>query len=531
MLFNSLEFVFLFLPVTLFGFFQIGGRNLAQWAIAWLLSASLVFYSHWNSTNLLVLLSSVLVNYGVGSLLSRTDAGIRRKKGLLIAGIALNLSLIGYFKYANFLADTTNHVLGTRFNFGTIALPLGISFFTFQQIAYLVDAYRGDVEDSYSFLSYATFVTFFPHLLAGPLIYHKEVITQFSNKAIYRFNPEGLAIGITLFSAGLFKKIVFADGVALYANQAFAAAATGKQLTLLEAWIGALAYTLQLYFDFSGYSDMAIGLARMFGIRLPINFNSPYKSVNIIEFWRRWHITLSNFLKNYLYIPLGGNRQGSVRRGVNLMVTMLLGGLWHGAGWTFVVWGGLHGIYLLINHQWRSFRQQILRHDLTCSTVPGSIVAGGLTFIAVVFGWVIFRAETIEIAASILRGMIGLHGISLPVDILKSLAFLEAWPIKFDGWLPNLDLEVNQLEDSYSVNPLQPVLMIATLLAIVWLMPNTQQWLEPKFDPLTAKAPVMSFWSHLRWKPSRIWAIIAAVWTTIALLNLSQVSEFLYFEF
>lgn len=520
MLFNSLEFIFLFLPLTLVGFFNLGARSHYRLALAWLLASAIFFYSWWNPTNVIVLVSSILFNYGVGAILADQIKLPISKKVILFLGISINLSVLGYFKYANFFVETTNSLLNTDLHLGKIALPLGISFFTFQQIAYLVDSYRGETKSNYSFLNYATFVTFFPHLLAGPLIHHKSIITQFADRTLYHFKSENLAIGVTLFSLGLFKKVVLADGVAPYANQVFTAAShQDVSLTLFEAWLGALAYTLQLYFDFSGYSDMAIGIAKMFGVQLPINFNSPYKSINIIDFWRRWHITLSNFLRDYLYIPLGGNRQGEIRRNINLMITMLLGGLWHGAGWSFVFWGGLHGVYLLINHQWRSFRQRLLGHDLNRSQTWSRLLGSSITFIAVVVGWVFFRARDMHTAWIVLQGMVRVEGID------------------FSDLMPNLEIGIEQVEDIYELDPPMLTLIITSLLLIIWLLPNTQQWIGEHhlIDnhsklAITTK-PKQSRWQKLHWQPNQFWAVICAVLSTIALLNLVKVSEFLYFEF
>ncbi|MCG8098700.1 MAG: MBOAT family protein, partial [Candidatus Thiodiazotropha taylori] len=359
MLFNSFEFIFLFLPITFFVFFFIGKRNHHRVAISWLILCSLFFYGWWDPAYLGLILFSMLFNYSFGIMLSSDSNGIY-KKTLLIIGVAVNLSLLGYFKYTNFLVDQINIVAGTEFNIERIVLPLAISFFTFQQIAYLVDAYRKETNE-YNFLKYCLFVTFFPQLIAGPIVHHKEMLPQFDQDSIYKINNHYLALGLTIFSIGLFKKVVLADNVAVYANLIFSAAENGEPLSFFEAWVGALAYTFQLYFDFSGYSDMAIGLAYMFGIKLPINFNSPYKATSIIDFWRRWHITLSRFLRDYLYFTLGGNKMGLVRRYANLFITMLLGGIWHGAGWTFVFWGMLHGFYLMVNHAWRKFRSSVLK--------------------------------------------------------------------------------------------------------------------------------------------------------------------------
>lgn len=392
MLFNSYEFIFVFLPLTLFVFFQISRTGYHQLAIAVLIVASLFFYAWWQVSCLVLLLVSIFFNYLLGIALSRHDKKIfLSKQGLLTFGIVVNLGLLGYFKYANFLVFTTNNLLSTSFSLQPIVLPLAISFFTFNQIAFLVDAYRGEAKE-YDFFKFSLFITFFPHLIAGPIVHHKEMIPQFDEKSVYQFKPENLAVGITIFFIGLFKKVVFADSIAVYATSVFDAAQT-VHLTCFEAWSGALAYSLQLYFDFSGYSDMAIGAAWMFGIKFPLNFDSPYKAVNIIDFWRRWHITLSRFLRDYLYVPLGGNRKGKLRRYLNLMITMLLGGLWHGAGWTYVVWGGLHGIYLVVNHQWHSFRQE-LGHDLSKSHWWSRGLGCLITFLAVIVAWVFLEQRT-----------------------------------------------------------------------------------------------------------------------------------------
>jgi D-alanyl-lipoteichoic acid acyltransferase DltB (MBOAT superfamily) len=336
MLFNSAEFLFFFLPLLLFAFFRLGRHN-RRLAAFWLTAGSLFFYGWWNPAYLGLLLSSIVFNYLVGYTIARgDDIGSSRRKRLLALGITVDLALLGYYKYANFFVDSVNAAFGTNYAILEIVLPLGISFFTFTQIAFLVDAARGEAKE-FDFVHYSLFVTYFPHLIAGPVLHHKEMMPQFGQASTYRFSHEHLTVGLTVFAIGLFKKVVLADGVAPFASSVFAAAERGEVLGLFQAWGGTLAYSLQLYFDFSGYSDMAIGLSYMIGVRLPINFNSPYKSVNIADFWRRWHMTLSRFLRDYLYIPLGGNRKGSVRRYVNLMTTMLLGGLWHGAGWTFVL--------------------------------------------------------------------------------------------------------------------------------------------------------------------------------------------------
>ena len=413
MLFNSYPFIFLFLPLTLWGFFLLG-RVSPKLAAGWLALASLFFYGWWNPIYVALLVGSVLFNYTLGLAIVRADAAgrIRHKKRWVVFAIAANLGVLAYFKYANFFLDNLNAVLGTAASLGIIILPLGISFFTFTQIAFLADAYQGKARE-YSLVHYGLFVTYFPHLIAGPILHHREMMPQFTRPEIYRLNYDDIAAGLTIFVIGLFKKVIIADGVGGYVAPVFDAPQAGVTLTFLEAWCGALAYTFQLYFDFSGYSDMAVGLSLLFGVRMPINFHSPYKAVNIVDFWRRWHMTLSRFLRDYLYIPLGGNRKGPARRYVNLMATMLLGGLWHGAGWTFIVWGGLHGVYLVINHAWHALRRG-LGHDLGHSTASGRMLGCFVTFLAVVAGWVIFRADSIGAALAILKGMAGLNGFVVP---------------------------------------------------------------------------------------------------------------------
>ncbi|MCK4501442.1 MAG: MBOAT family protein, partial [Desulfuromonadales bacterium] len=299
MLFNSYIFISLFLPITLVVYYLIGGQGKHRVAISWLVGASLFFYGWWNPAYLGLIITSMLFNYAVGISLGKNDTSHRSTRLILALGVAANLALLGYFKYANFFVNTLNNITETTYHLETIILPLAISFFTFQQIAYLIDAWKGETRE-YSFLHYSLFVTFFPQLIAGPIVHHKEMLPQFAKDITYKFKHENISIGLTIFLLGLFKKVIIADSAAKYSTPIFDAAEDGMTLSFIEAWIGALSYTFQLYFDFSGYSDMAIGLARMFGIRLPLNFNSPYKANNIIDFWRHWHMTLSRFLRDYL---------------------------------------------------------------------------------------------------------------------------------------------------------------------------------------------------------------------------------------
>ena len=423
MLFNSLEFVFGFVPITFLGFFLAGRIFGPRYAIGWLVLASLVFYGWFHLSYLLLLLFSLAFNYSAGWWLgeSQQTEGTQRRRLVLSASIGVNLALIGYFKYMNFFVDTVSTVLGKSWSVGEVLLPIGISFFTFQQIAYLVDRYQEPTRNP-DFLDYSLFISFFPQLVAGPIVHHKDVLPQFRDERIFRFNSAVFFSGLTVFFLGLFKKVVLADQFAVYADRGFNAAADGTVLTFFEAWGASLSYTFQLYFDFSGYSDMALGLAGMVGIQLPLNFFSPYKATSIIDFWRRWHMTLSRFLRDYLYIPLGGNRHGPLERYRNLFITMLLGGLWHGAGWTFVLWGALHGLYLIANHAWIALM----------SLLPGRGPSGPLydafgwclTFAAVVIGWVFFRAADLPSALLLLEGMAGMHGAVLPSQVLGVLPWL-----------------------------------------------------------------------------------------------------------
>ena len=405
MLFTTAGFAFIYLPLTLAGFFFIArlSRNAAA---TWLLAASVFFYGYWMPQYTLLLLGSIAVNFIVGMKISavpREPAELRsRARHWLLAGVVFNLALLGYFKYANFFIDTLAAALGRPLNAERILLPIGISFFTFTQIAFLADAYQKGLRE-YKLAHYGLFVTYFPHLVAGPVLHHAQMMPQFQREATYRFQFANFAAGMAIFGIGLLKKIVLADGISPHADAVFNGVTAGGVATTAEAWLGSLAYTLQLYFDFSGYSDMAIGLSWMFNVRLPFNFNSPYRSLNISDFWRRWHMTLSAFLRDYLYIPLGGNRHGPIRRYLNLAVTMLLGGLWHGASWTFVFWGGLHGVYLGVNHAFRALASRFTGR-LDASRVF-AVISWLLTMLAVIVAWVFFRAPTFDGAVRILEAM------------------------------------------------------------------------------------------------------------------------------
>jgi alginate O-acetyltransferase complex protein AlgI len=519
MLFNSYIFLFAFLPIVLLGFHLFGKNGHNVFAIAWIVGASLFFYGWWNPKYLGLMLCSILFNYSVGTIFRNGPS-----KVLLVFGVTINLGALGYYKYANFFTDSLNATINSNFNLEKIILPLAISFFTFQQITYLIDAHRGKTRE-YDFMHYCLFVSFFPQLIAGPIVHHKEMMPQFLNSKKYRLEVSHLSVGITIFIIGLFKKVVFADNIAIHATPVFDAAETGMLLTFFEAWGGALAYTFQLYFDFSGYSDMAIGLARMFGIVLPVNFYSPYKANNIIEFWKRWHITLSRFLREYLYVPLGGNRKGQTRRYVNLMTTMLLGGLWHGAGWTFIVWGGMHGIFLLVCHSWDALKKRIPWSKNKGFVFACSILRRPVTFLVVVIAWVVFRAESLNGALSMYKGMFGHNGISLPIwveanlgaltDVLKFMGF------EFRGMFFN-----RVFGDSKN-----GIVLIVTMLAIAWFTPNTLEWLRNENPALGFESVLNSIKSKLVWRPDVTCGAVVSLIAIAAILYIQKESEFLYFQF
>lgn len=418
MIFSSPQFILLFLPIAFFGYFYLNRIRFILAGKAWLVAASLFFYAYWNIAYLPLLLGSIFFNFAVGTGLSRNPkAGHLRfsRRWILIGSITVNLIFLGYYKYANFLINNINFASGTDYILPQILLPLGISFFTFTQIAYLVDSYRGEAKE-YDFLNYTLFVTFFPHLIAGPILHHREMMTQFESRWTLAVRYRNILLGLFIFSIGLFKKVAIADTFAIWANAGF----NGEiPLDFFSAWATSLSYTFQLYFDFSGYCDMAIGASLLFNIWLPINFNSPYKALDIQDFWRRWHMTLSRYLRDYLYIPLGGNRGSTVRVYFNLMATFVLGGLWHGASWMFVIWGALHGTALVVHRTWNGLGMRMPK-----------TVAWLLTFSFINITWVFFRAKTIDDALRIIRGMADINSVfNFPVIAIPSSNL--AW----GGWL------------------------------------------------------------------------------------------------
>jgi len=461
----------------------------------------LFFYCAWKPIYLSLLVTSVVANFLLG--LGMDDRRYRRVVGTF--GVALNLIVLCYFKYTGFIFDAVGAVSGTPLPLFSIILPLGISFFTFQQIAYLVDVMRG-AKIERDIVSYALFVCFFPHLIAGPLVHHAEMIPQFKRSRIGR-SAVLSARGLAIFAAGLLKKVFIADNMAQFASPVFAHVDAGGGVTTTWAWLATLAYTLQIYFDFSGYSDMAIGLALSFGIRLPINFRSPYQATSIVEFWRRWHITLSRFLRDYLYIPLGGNQLGKQRRYINLMATMVLGGLWHGAGANFLIWGGLHGFYISVNHLWHDWR--IGKHRAAAPGFSEKALSWAITLFAVVVAWVFFRAKTM---AGAWRMLISLFGYDDAGSTYEP-----------SGILRVMDLPI-------LVGPERFLVIggcaVALAFSIAVFLPNVSQifgYREYRRSP--------EHYVLVRWRPNAAWAFLTALALSISLFGMWQRLEFLYFQF
>lgn len=512
MLFNSVIFIAGFLPVVLLGFIILAGTGRQRYAAIWLTLASLVFYGWWNPAYVPLLVGSMVANYLIGGYLMR-----RPSRLLLILGVAANVALLGYYKYTGFLFGSLDSLLGLGWSVGDIILPLAISFFTFQQVAYLVDAHDGEVSE-HDFVNYCLFISFFPQLIAGPITHHGEMLKQFKDGSTFRPRIDNISLGITVFVLGLFKKVIIADPLGANASPIFAVAADGTVPALYDAWFGALTYTLQIYFDFSGYSDMAIGLGLMFGLRLPVNFNSPFKAHNVIDYWSRWHMTLTRFLTAYIYNPIvmritrsrmaAGKpmpRRGKMSLGTfavlvayPTVLTMFISGVWHGAGWQFVVFGLLHGFYLVVAHGFRAYKAR-RGLPLDSNKLVHHCGAVLLTFLCVVVAMVFFRAESVTAAMAMLSGMVG----------------LSEQTTKFDK---------------------SDFLTIALLLAFVWLMPNVQQWIT-RFQTALDARPEQSW--LLRWLPVFSWSPTPAIGVAIGVLGFFALAvafsvaptEFLYFQF
>ena len=458
MLFNEQTFLFYFFPVVIVGVlvFRLRSSYLTSW---WIILTSFFFYGFHGWQHLPLLILSVLVNYGIG--LGIEKMAVKRSgHNLLIFGIVCNLLILAIYKYADFIISSFH--LAYSLN---LTLPLAISFFTFQQIAYLIDVRKGKVTTP-SFTNYCTFISFFPQLIAGPIVRCQGMIPQLQKGLLGKLSSKNFWSGICLFSIGLFKKSCLADGIRPLVDVIFSASYDGITLSLAEAWVAVLSFGLQIYFDFSAYSEMALGLGLILGLRLPLNFDSPYKAVNIVDFWRRWHITLSEFLRDYLYKPLGGNRLGVYRGVFNVLLVMLLGGLWHGAGLTFIMWGFIHGCMIGFYHFFRSFTQNKAQIK---SALLKKLLASFVTFMTVNAAWVFFRSENMNSAFGMIKSMIGLNGISLP----RSFDFLPLGElVSFNGIFPNQTVDLGLLA------------FLPVLLAIVWFAPNAYQLLglNPKKD-------------------------------------------------
>jgi alginate O-acetyltransferase complex protein AlgI len=502
MLFTSNIFIWGFLPTALSVFFIFGHLYGKKAAAIWLALASLFFYGWWDIRNIPLLLGSILFNYSAGLVIAhciKTPKNLIHARLALIIGLVGNLLFLTYYKYSAFFLRSVNEAFDSQFEITNVILPLGISFFTFTQIAFLVDTWRGKAKE-YSLIHYVLFVTWFPHLIAGPVLHHGQMMPQFRHNATYNINSKNISVGLSLFSTGLAKKLLIADSISPYADLVFGAVANGKSIDIFVAWAGTLAYTFQIYFDFSGYSDMAVGLSMLFGIRLPINFNSPYKSINIIEFWRRWHMTLSQFLRDYLYIPLGGNRHGNFRRYFNLLATMVLGGLWHGAAWTFVIWGGLHGLYLCINHLWQAVRRGL---GMGAPSLAGKLAGALLTFVGVVVAWVFFRAESLTTANLLIGAMFNTAGTGAD------------WASVFGDLSPSFF-----------------AMFLMLCFGIIWLMPNTYEAIELFTEELAIKESIRS--KHLlRAAGITIGVCCASLFffSLVSTFGAINKSPFLYFQF
>ena len=484
MLFNSYIFILIFIPLCLLGYFLFNHLKQFKLAQCFLLAMSLWFYGYFNYKYLAIIVCSIFLNYGLYYFIGKFR-NTPKSKALMIVGVILNLSILGFFKYTDFFIDTVNHVFKSNIPLMHILLPLGISFFTFQQISFIIDTYKGEVK-KYDFIRYASFVAFFPQLIAGPIVTHDELIGQFEDESKKKFDPANLAKGIFMFTIGLSKKVLIADVLGSVVNYGYVAP---ERLNTIGAWMVILSYTFQIYFDFSGYCDMAIGLAKMFNIDIPLNFNSPYKSVNISDFWDRWHMTLTRFFTKYVYIPLGGNRKGLARTCLNIFIVFLLSGFWHGAGWTFILWGIMHGIMVVIT--------RLLKKPL--EKVPG-IITWFPTFFLVNLTWVFFRAEKVSDALFIIKKAFTLNTAAIDTILTNAFKTKEiAQLMNFTG-----------LEYKFPNLPAYAFLIISLIIAVA--LPNSKKM----FD---------------KFKPNVLTLIFTIIFFTWSFLSLSGVSTFLYFNF
>ncbi len=542
MLFNSYEFAFAFLPVTVGVFFALGAVS-RTWALRWLIATSLFFYAWWRPLNVLIIAPSILVNFVLARVLQRL--GTHEKPGVakavLLLGVVFNIAFLGYFKYANFAIGAVNDAFGTQVVLAQVLLPLGISFITFQKIAFLIDVHARRVE-SFTLQDYCLFVLFFPQLIAGPIVHYREMMPQFE-RARCTFDREDVSVGLTLFVLGLFKKVVLADSLAPFVTAIYDQAGAGHTISLLPAWMAAIGFTLQIYFDFSGYTDMALGIARFFGVRLPANFNSPLQASSIIDFWQRWHMTLTRFLTAYIYNPLAlsltrrrmargqpglGGRHATVGAFVELMMlptllTMFVSGIWHGAGYPFILWGVLHGVFLTVNHAWRLVGPKLWRDKRSYERFmePAGFV---LTFVCVAASMVVFRSSTVATAVDLLLGMLGVNGVALPESIYDRLGPIAAW---VDGVGIAKGLGEGIVFSSTAF-------WIVFLAIIAFTFPNTLQ-LMGRYEPALGWKPEPGFSGAygraVQWRASLIWAMAVSVVAAVGMFHLGGESEFLYWQF
>jgi alginate O-acetyltransferase complex protein AlgI len=544
-LFNSYQFLFAFLPITLAGFFALGTVS-RMWALRWIIFVSLLFYAWWRPLNVLLIAPSILINFALARTLQRLsedEKGRRTSRLVLLLGIAFNIAFLGYFKYIDFGRSTINDIFGTNLVLTHVILPLGISFITFQKIAFLVDVHAKRIKP-FTLQDYGLFVLFFPQLIAGPIVHYREMMPQFYG-ASCRFNKEDFAVGLTLLSFGLFKKVVLADHIATVVTPIYNEAASGREISFLLAWTAAVGFTLQIYFDFSGYSDMALGLARFFGIRLPQNFYSPLKASSIIDFWLRWHITLTRFLTAYIYNPLtlwltrwrlAKGRPGLAGSNTTIgafvyvltfpiLLTMFVSGLWHGAAYGFVVWGLLHGFYLTTNHAWRLIRPQLWsdRQSYVRFMQP---LGRLLTFTSVAVAMVFFRSPTLTSAIDLVKGLIGQNGVALPQAIFDHLGPLAGWLHR--GGVASVDSELWSGQEFARM-----VMWIFALILIALACPNTLQMLA-RYEPALGVKPLTTNFAGRRiieWNPCLPWAIGMSIVTAIGIFFVGGQSEFLYWQF
>lgn len=542
MLFNSYEFIFAFLPLTVGVFFVLGAIS-RTWALRWIIVASLFFYAWWRPLNVLIIAPSILVNFILARLLQRLGRQDKwgASKAVLLLGIAFNVAFLGYFKYANFGVHAINDVFGTHMVLAQIILPLGISFITFQKIAFLVDVQAQRIE-AFTLQDYCLFVLFFPQLIAGPIVHYREMMPQFHGAPCV-FDKENVSVGLTLFVFGLFKKVFLADSIGPLVTSIYDQAALGRSLSLLPAWMAALGFTLQIYFDFSGYTDMALGIARFFGIRLPPNFNSPLRASSIIDFWLRWHMTLTRFLTAYIYNPLAlaltrrrlakgregfGGRHTTVGAFLELLMfptllTMFVSGMWHGAGYTFILWGLVHGVFLTVNHGWRLLGPKLWRDRASYARFmqPVGFV---LTFLCVAASMVVFRSSTVKTASGLLRGMFGLNGVALPESI-------------YDRLQPFGRL-LHQVGVGRGLGPgigfKETLFWILIMGIIAFACQNTLQLLgrhEPALGWKSNPGDIRAIGKPILWNASLAWAVVVAALAAIAVLHVGGGSEFLYWQF